>query len=80
MLAGELTTELRRNTQLPDVTCAMYGFPQGTRSQIVAYYEDGVKIAIAHQFMTQIAATGRPDPKEMLCCGVLMYLPPTAST
>jgi hypothetical protein len=50
----------------------------GTRSQIVAYFEAGVKIAIAHQFLTpsgDLAATGRPDPKQMLCCGVLMYVP-----
>jgi hypothetical protein len=79
--AGNLTKTIVRESRLSPVTSAELGAPYGTLSQIVAYFDGSVKIAVAHRYLMpdgRLAAAGLPDPKRMLCCGVIMYTTPTS--
>jgi hypothetical protein len=53
------------------------GEPEGTLSQMVAYYESGRRIAIVHQYLRPdgtLGASGRPDPKQLLHEGELLIV------
>lgn len=46
--------------------------PICTRSQMVAYFDKGVKVALVHQYLRPdgtLGASGRPDPKRLLLGG-----------
>jgi hypothetical protein len=50
--------------------------PFCTRSQLVAYYEGGTKVAEVHQVVRpdgDLGASGRPDPKRLLA-GEILYV------
>lgn len=56
--------------------CIEYGFPRGTRSQFVVYRDGSQEVARAHRYLLpsgQVGASGRPDPKRNICCGVIFY-------
>ncbi|WP_423918777.1 hypothetical protein [Candidatus Poriferisodalis sp.] len=51
--------------------------PPGTVSELVGYCEAGLRVAVAHRFVTpdgEVAASGRPDPKEVRMDGELLVL------
>jgi hypothetical protein len=52
--------------------------PHCTKSQMVAYYDQGgAKIALVHQYLQPdgtLGASGLPDPKRLLHQGVLYFL------
>jgi hypothetical protein len=61
---------------IPEIKCDMLGFPFGTRSQFIIYRDGHHEVARAHRYLLpdgQLGASGRPDPKRMLCCGVIFY-------
>jgi hypothetical protein len=52
-------------------------FPDGTYSETVEYFEGDLKLAVAHRYVLpdgRIGGSGRPDPKKMVCCGVIFYV------
>jgi hypothetical protein len=51
-------------------------FPERTNSETVEYFEGVLKLAVAHRYVLpsgQIGGSGRPNPKKMVCCGVIFY-------
>ncbi len=50
--------------------------PSCTRSQLLAYYDKGTRIARAHRYLRPdgtLGGWGRPDPKQVLLDGVLYW-------
>jgi hypothetical protein len=69
---GELRQEVEMDLPFPDWKCNQYGLQLGTRSQLVAYYDDDVVAARVHQFLQPdgtLGASQIPDPKELLVDG-----------
>lgn len=77
---GELTTAVLAESH-PSPPRA--NLPLCTRSQIVAYFERGEKVALVHQYLRPdgtLGASGRPDPKRLLLNGVLYVTAPEQSS
>lgn len=66
LLDNKLTAHLKADKILSKVPV---GEPEGTRSQIVYYFDlEGNPVAIVHQYMRPdgtIGASGKPDPKKL---------------
>ena len=65
-----------RNKEVPPERCGDYGFPHGTRSQLVSYRADSEEVAKDHRYLFpdgRLGGSGRPDPKLIVCCGVTLY-------
>jgi len=62
LVAGELLARIDDEyTPKPE-----YGFPPGTKSQRVIYYDRDTPVAVVHQYLLpdgSIGASGLPDPK-----------------
>jgi hypothetical protein len=74
--SGDLTEAIVRDSVVPMANCAKYGFPYGTRSQFVIYREGLEEVARAHRYLLpdgQVGGSGRPDPKRIICCGVILF-------
>lgn len=68
---GELTQRLIHEHQ-PNPPPG--GMPPGTRSQIMAYLDGGVQVAIVHRYLKPdgtLGASRLPDPKRLLINGLL---------
>lgn len=75
---GALSTTIRRRSRVPDAKCVARGYPVGTESQIIEYFDGNQRLAVAHQYQApngSLTASGKPDPKQMICCGVIMWTP-----
>jgi hypothetical protein len=75
--AGNLTETVVRDNPVAAAKCVSHGFPLGTRSQFVIYRDGIAEVARAHRYLLpngQIGASGKPDPKRMICCGVIFFL------
>ena len=71
-----LTEIVLRDKEVSLERCAEYGFPRGTRSQLVSYRADSAEVAKAHRYLFpdgRLGGSGRPDPKLIVCCGVTLY-------
>ncbi|WP_419945015.1 hypothetical protein [Candidatus Poriferisodalis sp.] len=69
--------ELDELVLMSAAAAATSGQPPGTVSELVGYYEAGQRVAVAHRFMTpdgEVAASGKPDPKEVRWQGELLRL------
>jgi hypothetical protein len=69
--------ELRAQVDDEYVPNPEYGFPPGTRSQRVIYYDGETAVAVVHQYILpdgSIGASGRPDPKWLLDGGTIFML------
>ena len=54
-----------------------YGFPPGTKSQRVLYYDGEIAVAVVHQYILadgSIGASGLPDPKWVLDGDTILML------
>lgn len=74
--AGSATETVVKNKEVPFDVYRQKGFPPGTRSQFVIYEQGAEEIARAHRYVYpdgQIGASGRPDPKRIMCCGVILF-------
>jgi hypothetical protein len=71
---GEFKLEIKRRM----TSLAQVGEPPGTVSQIVVYRdESGRAVALVHQYVRSdgsLGGSGRPDPKELLVDGTLLYV------
>ena len=74
---GRLTVRIKRRSVVPDARRVALGFPVGTESQTIEYYDGVIRLAVAHQYASPVGvilASGKPDPKMMFCCGVVMWV------
>src|SRR5215212_10282776 len=74
--SDHLTETIVRDNIVPVAKCKNYGFPQGTHSQFVIYREGSQEVARAHRYLLpngQVGGSGLPDPKRIICCGVILY-------
>ena len=66
-----------REVIVKDRPCPLLSEPVGTRSQMVAYFDDVRKVALVHRYLRPDGtdgASGMPDPKELLDDGVLYFV------
>lgn len=74
--AGELAETVVKDKPVSPANCISYGMPHGTRSQFVIYTDGPQEVARAHRYLLpsgQLGGSGKPDPKRMLCCGVIFF-------
>jgi hypothetical protein len=74
--AGDLTETTIRDSTIPPEKCTEYGFSYGTRSQFVLYRDGADEVARAHRYLLpdgKIGGSGLPDPKRIICCGVILF-------
>ncbi|MFT4041408.1 MAG: hypothetical protein QM692_24710 [Thermomicrobiales bacterium] len=79
--AGQITWRLRKDKEMLPEKCAAMRFPFGTRVQIIEYADESGPLALAHQFVypdATVGASGKPDPKFVICCGaqLIPMVPP----
>jgi hypothetical protein len=74
--AQTLRAVVIRDKEVPLERCIAYGFPTGTRSQLVSYRSGSEELAKAHRYVFpdgRLGGSGKPDPKLIVCCGVTLY-------
>jgi hypothetical protein len=73
---GSIRERVKASKRLSAERLAKTDLPDGTYSETVEYFEGDLKLATAHRYVLpsgQIGGSGRPDPKKMVCCGVVLY-------
>jgi len=75
--AGHIEAERLRELVVKDRPCPLASEPDGTRSQMVAYFDGVRRVALVHRYLRPdgtVGASGMPDPKELLDGGVLYFV------
>lgn len=67
--SGQLTPQYLRDEPLKEPAKRKYPEPDGTRSQVIRYYDsNGQWVVTIHQYLRPdgtLGATGKPDPKRL---------------
>jgi hypothetical protein len=74
---GQLRAVVRSSKEMSMQTCERTGFPPGTRTEIVVYWDDLTRVALVHQIRLpngELGASGLPDPKELLVDGCMWFV------